>query len=299
MARRSSDWRVSLHGGHSGEFCDHAEGMLEDLVRAAIDQGFTAYGITEHGPRAEDQFLYKEERDLGWDAAHVDALFARYASRVDELRESYAGSIALLKGFEAEVVPSESYVDRTRALRAQYGFDYIVGSVHWVDEIIIDYTRAEFERAVAHCGGLEELAVRYYETVADMVDRLCPEIVGHLDLVRKYAPDEESVSTFRTRAAALAALDVIARRGSFLDVNTAGYRKGLGRPYPAPWLVEAAARRGVQFTLGDDSHRPSEVGFGFSEARQYLLDLDVREIMALCPSGSGIRRRAVSLVEPE
>ena len=33
------DYRVSLHGGHSGEFCDHAEGSLRDTIEAAITFG--------------------------------------------------------------------------------------------------------------------------------------------------------------------------------------------------------------------------------------------------------------------
>ena len=24
------DWKISLHGGHSGEFCEHAEGTLRE-----------------------------------------------------------------------------------------------------------------------------------------------------------------------------------------------------------------------------------------------------------------------------
>ena len=289
------NWKCSLHGGHSGDYCDHAEGKLEEFVDAALARGCKVYGFTEHGPRKEDRFLYREERELGWDAAHLDAVFVQYASHVETLKRAYAGRIVLLKGFEAEVVPRACYEEVVKSLRARFDFDYIVGSVHWVDEIIIDYTLAEFERAVDHCGGLEQLAIRYYETVAEMVERLRPEIVGHLDLVRKYAPDELAVDSPRIRAAACAALDVIASRGGLLDVNTAGYRKGLGRPYPAPWLVRAAAERGIGFTLGDDSHRPSEVGYGLTEARTYLMDLGVKEVAVLFPAESGIERRATPL----
>ncbi len=31
-------WKVSLHGGHSGQFCDHAKGSLREIVEAAIEQ---------------------------------------------------------------------------------------------------------------------------------------------------------------------------------------------------------------------------------------------------------------------
>lgn len=294
----SSPWRVSLHGGHSGEFCDHGEGTLEEIVLAAIATGCSTFGVTEHAPRMESRFLFAEEHALGWDVPYLEQLFARYARRVDALAAQYADRITLFKGFEIEVVPQARYVEVMTGLRRDHAFDYIVGSVHYVDEIIIDYTRAEFDRAVAHCGGLEALAVRYYETLAEMAAALKPEIVGHFDLVRKQAADEASVSTSRVRAAACAALDVVKEHGGILDVNTSGYRRGLGRPYPAPWVVRAARERGIPFTFGDDSHRPSEVAADLDTARQYLLDLDVREIMAFARGPNGLEQRPISLLDP-
>lgn len=291
-------WRVSFHGGHSGEFCDHGEGALEELVLAAVAAGCPAYGLTEHAPRIEPRFLFAEERALGWDVAHLERLFDRYARRVDALAAQYGDRIVLFKGFEIEVVPRARYVEVMTGLRREHAFDYIVGSVHYVDEVIIDYTRAEFDRAVAHCGGLEALAVRYYETLAEMAAALKPEIIGHFDLVRKQAADEASVSTSRVRAAACAALDSVKEHGGILDVNTSGYRRGLGRPYPAPWVVRAARERGIPFTFGDDSHRPSEVAADLGSARQYLLDLDVREIVAFARGPNGLEKRPVSLLDP-
>jgi HisJ family histidinol phosphate phosphatase len=49
------------HHSHSGQFCKHASGSLEDVVLEAIRQGFTIYGLTEHVPRYATQHLYPEE----------------------------------------------------------------------------------------------------------------------------------------------------------------------------------------------------------------------------------------------
>src|SRR5438045_1413741 len=38
------NWRVSLHGGHSGEFCDHAEGTLREILTAAVAAGYHTFG---------------------------------------------------------------------------------------------------------------------------------------------------------------------------------------------------------------------------------------------------------------
>lgn len=49
------------HHSHSGQFCKHATGMLEDVVLEAIRQGFDTFGLTEHVPRYRPQDLYPEE----------------------------------------------------------------------------------------------------------------------------------------------------------------------------------------------------------------------------------------------
>ena len=49
------------HHSHSGEFCKHATGRLEEVVLEAIRQGFKVYGLTEHAPRYRVEDLYPEE----------------------------------------------------------------------------------------------------------------------------------------------------------------------------------------------------------------------------------------------
>ena len=50
----------SFHS-HSGQFCKHAVGLLEDVVKEASKQGFEIYGLTEHAPRYRARDLYPEE----------------------------------------------------------------------------------------------------------------------------------------------------------------------------------------------------------------------------------------------
>jgi histidinol-phosphatase (PHP family) len=286
---------ISLHGGHSGRYCDHAEGNLPDFLDAAIAQGCPVYGLTEHAPRVEPKHLYAEEIAMGWDTATLDRLFAEYAAETARLQAEYAGRIEILRGFEAEIIPEGRYLDVMRGLRKRHAFDYLVGSVHWVDGHIIDYTRAQFDAAAGQCGGIEALALRYYELLRDMIRDLRPEVVGHFDLVRKNAPDEAAVDTPAIRRAVDAALDAAAATGAILDVNTGGYRKGLGRPYPAPWIVQAAHARGIGLCFGDDSHRPAEVLAGLPEARDYLLHLGVDTLTTLRRDGNTLCQQRVPL----
>ena len=49
------------HHSHSGQFCRHARGTLEEVVQEAIRQGFHTYALTEHVPRHRLSDLYPEE----------------------------------------------------------------------------------------------------------------------------------------------------------------------------------------------------------------------------------------------
>lgn len=49
------------HHSHSGQFCRHAKGTLEEVVLEAIRQGFQTYGLSEHVPRYRLDHLYPEE----------------------------------------------------------------------------------------------------------------------------------------------------------------------------------------------------------------------------------------------
>ena len=288
-------WRVSLHGGHSGEFCEHATGRLFEVLEAAVAAGFHTFGVSEHAPRGEWRFVYDSEKEKGFTVERLQRDFEAYAQAVHELSEQFAEKLVVLRGFEAEVVPAQGYREQMLGYHQRFGFDYMVGSVHYVDEISIDSEPAEFERALEACGGLESLAVRYYETVAEMANALKPDVVGHLDLIRKNAGPRASLDTLKIRRAADHALEAVREQACILDLNTAGYRKGLGSPYPAPWLLERANQMGIPFCFGDDSHGPSQVGAGMNEARQYLLENGVSAVTVMTRHEGELVKQAVSL----
>lgn len=49
------------HHSHSGQFCKHAVGTLEEVIQSAISKGFSIFGLSEHVPRYRLQDRYPEE----------------------------------------------------------------------------------------------------------------------------------------------------------------------------------------------------------------------------------------------
>ena len=295
QSNTAPDWYVSLHGGHTGEFCDHGTGNLRALLEAAISKGFSVYGVSEHAARVEERFLYPNERRLGWTIEKVQEDFERYARAIFELAEEFDGRLTVLRGMEAEVVPADRYAEIMLGYRERFGFDYMVGSVHYVDDMSVDDTPELFEQAMEAHGGLEPLAIRYYETLGAMVEALRPDVVGHFDVIRKLGWKYGDVATPAIRRAAEDALDCVRRHACILDLNTGGYRKGFGTPYPDVWVVERARDMGISFALGDDSHAPEDVGEGFQQGRQYLLEHGIKTVTVLQRGGDVITRKTVAI----
>ncbi len=287
METTENGWKISLHGGHSGEFCEHAEGTLREILEAAVQVGYRVFGVAEHMPRVEERHLYPDEVRKGWTVADLETNFIRYAETIRPLARAFEGRLTILCGFEIEIVPEDRYTDLIAQYRSEYAFDYVVGSVHFINGVAMDSTSlSAFRQMVHERGGLEQVAVDYYRKVAEMVQAVRPEVVAHLDLIRLAAHrlgEEATVSTPRVRAEVERTLAIIQQVGSLVEINTAGLRKGLPTPYPDSWIVQMGAQMGVRFCIGDDSHKPAQVGFGLEQARQYLLANGVERVHFLYP----------------
>jgi histidinol-phosphatase (PHP family) len=288
-------WKISLHGGHSGDYCLHGADKLHEMLDAAITAGFTTFGVTAHAPRSDAKFLYPEEIDAGYGPDDLARDFRDYAVACAGLIDEYRGRLEVLCGAEIEVVPESSFADEAAALRGRHGLDYLVGSVHWVDELPIDTSRPEFERAVLGRGGLEPFAVRYYELCGEMVETVSPEVIGHLDLPRLFAEGAPELESDLVRNAVGSVLERALAAGSILDLNVRSEERGLTTPYPAPWIVRLASEIGVPFCFGDDSHSTSRVGVGLESGRDYLLSLGVDTITKLTRSGEAVDKAEVPL----
>jgi histidinol-phosphatase (PHP family) len=251
--------RVSIHGGHSGEFCGHAEDSLEAVVAAYIAKGYTWVGLTEHMPPVSDAYRYAEEAAAGRDADRLAADFARYVRTARRLQRTHAGRLTLFVAMEIETYPGS--FDLAKRLIAQHDLDYVVGSLHHVDGIPIDVSQAEYARAAAFCGGLTPLYCRYFDLQHEMLTQLNPAVVGHLDLIRIFDEDyHERILKPDVWQRIIRNLDYIRDQGLILDINLRALFKGAPDPYPCHPILRKIVEMGLKVAPGDDSHGVSTVG---------------------------------------
>lgn len=281
----------SYHGGHSGQFCRHAKGELEAVVERAIAAGFTHYGLSEHCPRYRSEDLFPGEEDLG--PAGLVATFNAYAGHARKIRDRIGDKLDLLVGFETERLPPGDWASRMRELREQVKPDFIVGSVHDVDGLVVDFSPEKTREVAATLGGVEIMQTKYFDAVIDVVTTLRPEVVGHIDLIRKFDGPEPKFSP-RVRRRIDDALEAVRAAGGVLDVNCATHRRGLGPVYPLPEILARACQLGIGVTLGDDGHGAHDVGVGLDASMRAIANAGYREVsyFAHGPGGQVERREA-------
>ena len=251
--------KVSVHGGHSGTYCFHAQDDLEEIVKEYIRQGFRWFGITEHMPPVSDQWIYSFERKFGWDAEKMKDRFFIYADEVRYLQKKYEQYIDIYFAFETEAY--EGSFDAIAYWIDVLKPDYIVGSVHHMGGVEMDTNPSTYMQCADYYGGIDELYIAYFQRQYELLSELEPKVVGHFDLVRIFDPE------YRARIirpniwdSVERNLELIRDRGLILDFNLRALTKGQQEPYVCEPILERAIELGISLVPGDDSHGIGLVG---------------------------------------
>jgi histidinol-phosphatase (PHP family) len=244
-------------------------------VQQAQALNMTSLGISSHAPLPFDcKWCMKKES--------LDA----YLKDIDNARGEYAG-IGIYKGLEVDFIPG---VISPADFRHQ--LDYTIGSIHFVDQFP-DGRRWEIDGLhTFFLEGLEAIfqnniqaaVTRYLVLTRDMIQTTPPDVVGHLDKIKiQNAGDKffkESDAWYREEINNT--LDVIAKTGVILEVNTRGiYQKKSATTYPGPWVLELAFQKNIPVTLSSDAHHPDDLVNLFTEAATLLHDIGYRHLSIL------------------
>lgn len=263
---------VSVHGGHSGQYCNHAVDSLEDIIRQYVALGFHWVGITEHCPVPSSDLLYPDELESGITPALRKSLFGAYIVECKRLQKKYQGKIQIFAGMETETF--RGYETIIPELIAQFKPDYIVGSVHHVDDLGFDFSKGQYLKTAKQLGGIDQLYCRYFDQQHGMIKKLKPAVVGHLDVIRIF--DENYQERFKKpeiwqrvqhNLQTIKSLDLI------LDMNLRALAKGAEEPYVCRPILKEALKLGISVVPGDDSHSVKSVGNHFKEGIALLTEL--------------------------
>ena len=238
------------HHSHSGQFCAHATDTLKEVVEEAIKKRMTVFALTEHMPR-EHADLYPEEIEQGNTQEKLKEIFDEYYQEARRLQKQYSTQIKILVGMEIDWIRASSCA-WVEALLTKHPMDLFIGSVHHVHGIPIDYDQKTYTAARTVSGGQDEhLFGDYFDEQYEMLQRLKPPIIGHLDLIRLKSddPNVDLMSLGSIRQKIERNLDFIANYGGVVELNSAALRKGMLEPYPQKAICLVSSPRRELFLI--------------------------------------------------
>ena len=272
MSKVMADFMRSSVHCHS-TLCD-GKNTLQEMASAACAQGLTTLGFTGHSHTPCDREYCMSPRRT-----------AEYKATIAKLKAEYKGKVDILCGIEWDQFSDDKRI----------GYDYWIGSVHYLRGAVtgkyyeIDFRKQDLQDCInADFGGDALAAVEaYFRSVAE-VAALKPDILGHVDLIKKLNRDGSffDENSDRYRAAALGALEAAKAADCILEVNTGavfrGYRDDF---YPSQWLLGEWSRMGGKVIITADAHSTDCLTFGYEEAARQIKAAGFTSVQVLTGAG--------------
>ena len=191
-----------------------------------------------------------------------------YVEKVEAMREKYPAIIIRL-GVEVDYFPHlEKEIEQ---LLAQYSFDYVYGSVHFLDDWVFDSPYALPEWNLAD---VDQVWEQYIGLLHQAAQSGLFDIMSHLDLVKIYGfrPTRDLLPQWESL------MKCLKENGLATEINTRGLRKPVGEIYPAEEILALIKKYEIPLVFGSDSHSPDEVGRDFDQARELALKYGINRV---------------------
>lgn len=253
-------------------YCDGKD-TPEQMVLAAIEKGFDSIGFSGHS-----------YVDVFADFAMDEKKTADYRRDIACLQKKYADKIKIFCGLE-----KDNYTPMDVS-----GFDYLIGAVHCMKKgeavLFLDWNIDDVKKNIAQHfdGDSVAYARHYFQAVAELPNYGSFDILAHFDLLTKFCEiepilDQEDPAY---RKAAIEALETLAGKVPFFEVNTGAISRGYRTtPYPAPFIVKEMKRLGFLPVITSDCHDRNHLDCGYDLAKQLLLDCGFTEHYILTDDG--------------
>lgn len=253
------------------EFSDDSVYPMEEVVKDAIRMGLDEICFTDHvdyGVKEDWDSKVPMKYRNGEPVANVD--YPRYAEEICRMRRQYGDRITIRMGMEFGM--QMHTIPRFQALYDRYPFDFILLSVHQVED------RELWTQSFQSGRTQKEYNERYYKELLDLTEHYQNySVLGHLDLIVRY--DENGVYPFeKLRPLVAQLLRTVIENGKGIEVNTSWRRYGLTDLTPSKAILELYRDLGGRIlTLGSDSHKPEHLGAYMTETRELLKTMGFRE----------------------
>ena len=235
--------------------CGHAVGDPSQYVEQALKVGLHEIGFSDHAPLV----------------SHEDARYTmsrtqlpQYHRMIEKVQKKYKKhkNFTIKIGLEADFIPG--FEKKTKKILDGYPYDFVIGSIHFIDRWAFDDPE---EKVKWKDKDINAVYRDYYKLLRQSAESGLFDIIGHVDLVKKFGHRASADLTPEVERTA----DIFRKCGVTIEINTSGLRKPVGEIYPSLAVLKIYRGHGVPITFSSDSHDPNDVGRDYDKARALAL----------------------------
>lgn len=243
-----SDYHIHSH------FSGDSEADLDEIIQKAIKLNMDSICITDH-----------QDFDFPGNANLFSVDLSNYIKAVEEAKERYKDRISIALGIETGLEPHLS--EKLDSFVLDNPFDFVIGSSHLVNRQDPYYPEFWDNRS-------EETGyIEYFLSIIDNL-KVCQnfDVYGHLDYIVRYSPNKSKYYSYDLYSNMIdEILKQIIAMGKGIEINTGGFKYGLGFANPHPDIVRRYKELGGEIvTIGSDAHKPEYIGYRFHKIHDLL-----------------------------
>lgn len=250
---------------HTHTLYSDGKNSIRENIEEAIEKSMLSIGFSDHSYTDFDlSYCIKKEK------------LSEYINEVRSLRREYADRIEVYLGYE---------LDGFSNIGDRELYDYTIGDCHYLRTrdgyMSIDHSKDCFFELLDNYFDSDpmRMARDYFETYAERIRVIRPDVLGHFDLVSKFGAMPEDDEKYR--AMARESLEASLEVTPIIEMNTGAISRGYKALYPPAFLFDTIREKGARIVLSSDSHAKQNLTFYFDEAVEILRANRFESIVAL------------------
>ena len=180
--------------------------------------------------------------------------------------------------FGAEIAYSEGWIKNLEKLIKEFEFDFIIGSIHIIDDIVI--SSIKHSHKIYDLMPEEKAYKKYFNNLYKFVEWGKFDVIGHFDINKKYG--HEAYGKFEPKKyekEIRKILKLAAKKNIGIELNTSNIHSKCFEVFPSPQILKWALEDGItNFTLGSDAHEPIHINRYLKEAIEIAKDIGIKTI---------------------
>jgi len=230
----------SIHSFDGNDSCD-------DLCKSAVSKGAVVLAITDHC-------------DIDGTDMDEKALCTEQFADTKKVKDSYKDSLLVLQGLE--IGQGIFRKERTERLLEEFGFDFILGSLHNLenmeDFMFLDYSQYD----------VYALLQEYFEGLLELSQWGTFDSLAHLTYPLRYIVAREKINVDMTKFSDIidTIFETLIKNKKALEINTSGLFMDMKDTLPNISFVKRFKELGGEYvTVGSDSHYAQRICQGIEQ----------------------------------